>query len=89
MPTITVKTRPIKGEVVIWRVNPSGMMAMGSAPQSASRVYPWPYAIGLQPVVVNGVLWVPEVNEQRGMCERDTTLTFQYLRVGRILTELA
>lgn len=84
MPTITVKTRPIKGKVIIWRVNPSGMMAMGPAPLRASRVYPWPYAIGLQPVVVNGVLWVPEVEEERGMCERDTVLVFRYIRIGRV-----
>lgn len=84
VPTVTVKTNPVRGRVTIWRVNPNGMMGFGFAPQSASRVYPWPYAVGLQPVVVNGVLWVPEVEEQRGMCERDMTLAFRYLRVGRV-----
>lgn len=84
MPTVTVRTTPVRSKVIIWRVNPSGMMAMGLSPLRANMVYPWPYAVGLQPVVVNGVLWVPEVNEQRGLCERDTTLTFRYLRVGRV-----
>ena len=84
MPKITVKTTPIKGRVTIWRVNPSGMMTFGESPQSASRVYPWPFAIGLQPVVIKGVLWVPEVNTEYGMLEKDETRTYRYINMGRV-----
>ena len=78
MPTITVKTTPVKGRVTIWRVNPSGMMTMGYAPQRASRVYPWPFAIGLQPVVSNGHLWIPEVTQERGLLQKDEVRTYRY-----------
>jgi len=78
MPTITVKTTPVKGRVTIWRVNPSGMMTMGYAPQKASRVYPWPFAIGLQPVMVNGTLWVPEVNVEYDLLVKDEVRTYRY-----------
>ena len=84
MPQITVKTTPIKGRVTIWRVNPSGMMAFGPSPQKASRVYPWPFAVGLQPVVINGVLWVPEINTEYGMLQKDETRTYRYLNMGKI-----
>ena len=84
MPTITVKTTPVKGRVTIWRVNPSGMMTFGAAPQSASRVYPWPFAIGLEPVVINGVLWVPEINQERDMLFRDEVRTYRYIKMGKI-----
>ncbi len=84
MPTITVKTTPVKGMVTIWRVNPSGMMTFGPAPQSAHRVYPWPFAIGLEPVVINGVLWVPEVNQERDMLFRDETRTYRYINMGKV-----
>ena len=84
MPQITVKTTPIKGRVTIWRVNHSGTMAFGFSPQKASRAYPWPFAIGLQPVVINGVLWVPEVNTEYGMLQKDETRTYRYLNMGKI-----
>ena len=84
MPRITVKTTPVKGRVTIWRVNPSGMMTFGPAPQSAFRVYPWPFAIGLEPVVIRGVLWVPEVNQERDMLFRDETRTYRYINMGKV-----
>jgi hypothetical protein len=84
MPKITVKTTPIKGRVTIWRVNPSGMMTLGPAPQSAYRVHPWPFAIGLEPVVINGVLWVPEINQERDMLFKDETRTYRYINMGKI-----
>lgn len=85
MPTVTVRTRPVKGRVIIFRVmGRYGVMKDEMAPVSAWRQYPWSYLVALHPVVVGDVLWVPEVNEQRGMCERDMTLTFRYLRVGRV-----
>lgn len=83
MPTITVKTTPVKGRVTIWRVNPNGMMTLGDSPQRAHRAYPWPYAVGLQPVVKNGVLWVPEINQDRGFLERNETKTYRYINVGK------
>lgn len=85
MPTITVKTNPVRGRVIIFRVmGRYGVMKDGFAPVSAWRQYPWSYLVTLHPVVIGDVLWVPEVNEQRGMAERDMTLAFRYLRVGRV-----
>ena len=84
MPKITVKTTPVRGRVTIWRVNPSGMMTFGESPQSAFRVYPWPFAVGLEPVVIRGVLWVPEVNQERDMLFKDETRTYRYINMGKI-----
>lgn len=83
MPTITVRTKPVKGKVTIWRVNPNGMMTFGQSPQRAHRVYPWPYAVGLQPVVLNGNLWMPEIQQERGFLERDETKTYRYIKMGK------
>ena len=84
MPRITVKTTPVKGRITIWRVNPSGMMTFGASPQTAYRVYPWPFAVGLEPVVIRGVLWVPEVNQERGMLFKDETRTYRYINMGKV-----
>ena len=83
IPSITVKTKPVKGKVTIWRVNPNGMMSMGPAPQSASRVYPWPFAIGLEPVISNGDVWVPEKTQERGLLLKDEVRVYKYFKVRR------
>lgn len=85
MPTLTVRTRPVRGRVLIFRVmGRYGVMADGEAPVSAWRAYPWSYVVALHPVVVGDTLWVPETDQVRGMCGHDVTLSFAYLNAGKV-----
>ena len=78
---LTVDTYPVKAPVHIYRTTPGyGTLAEGTAPQSASRDTPWGYAVKLGNVVIGGVIWVPVFPEQRGICERDETLRFKYVK---------
>ena len=79
---ITVETYPVKGHVRLYGATPGyNMMAEGRAPQSADRPTPWGYVVRLDPTVENGVTWAPVFGEQRGVCEKDETLRFRYVKV--------
>jgi len=81
MPKLSVDTYPVKALVHIYRTTPGyGTLAEGVAPQAAERDTPWGYAVKLGSVMSGGVLWVPVFPEQRGMCERDESLRFRYVK---------
>jgi len=84
MPTVTVKTYPVKGNVKIFRINMYGILSEGEAPVRAFREYAFPYLVSLFPVDRNGILWVPEVFEERGMAEGDIVLNYKYIPKGRV-----
>ena len=82
MPKLTVDTYPVKGQVQIFRATPGyNILADGPAPQAAEGSTPWGYVVKLGAVMSGGVAWAPVFAEQRGMCERDETLKFRYVKV--------
>ena len=79
---LTVDTYPVKGLVHIYRATPGyGTLAEGPAPQAAERDTPWGYVVRLENVESGGSVWAPVFREQRGMCEKDETLRFRYVKL--------
>ena len=79
---LTVDTYPVKGLVYIYRATPGyNLLAEGDAPQAAEGSTPWGYVVRLENVESGGSVWVPVFREQRGMCERDESLRFRYVKL--------
>lgn len=87
MPTITVKTSPIRAPVTIFRIaGRYGVMQKGISPVKAHRAQPWTWLAAFSPVIDgSGNLWVPSNNQLRGLIEKDGTVHMQYLMVGKYL----
>ncbi len=84
MPKLTVKTFPVAGYAVIFRVSGRyGVLSEGWSPVVAYREHPFDYVVSLDPVLDSrGRLWTPEVHQERGVVERDETKTYRYLDSG-------
>lgn len=83
MPTLTVRTTPVKGLARIYRASGRyGIMAQGRSPVRYTREYPWDFVAAALPVVISGRLWVAMDDQVRGICDRNRTVTLRYTNMG-------